>query len=402
MRKILLNIFILSMIGGFSGLGELHSQTREELERKKEKNEEEIAETSSLLEKTRQSRKMNINQVRLLTKRIELRNSLIESIQDEIEYIELEIQEKNGMINQMETDLNNLRREYEIMIVHAYRNRGKYNRIMYFFAAENFNQAYKRLRYLQQFTRLRKDQAVMIQKMQNEMAEEIMDLESVKEKKNELVEEKLNENNKLVNEKNQKDRMVSSLLQREKELKEELREKQEIAEQLSREITRVIEAEMRRNKNLNMYRQLTPEEKIISDNFSENKGRLPWPTNRGVITGKFGLHPHAVLKGITIQNNGIDIATVEGAEARAIFDGEVSKIFAILGGNYAVIIRHGNFLTVYQNLIDVMVKKGDKVKVKQKLGTIYTDKETNTTELHIEIWHELEKQNPEDWLSKAS
>jgi len=366
MRKFFTYLLAIILIGEVFNVENIFSQTREELESKKQKNEEEIGEANDLLLETQKSRKINVNQIRLLQKRIDLRNSLITSIQDEIELINGEIEDKTSLINQMESDMNNLRMEYEKTIIHAYRNRGKYNQVMYFFAAENFNQAYKRLRYMQQFTKLRRDQAGMILQMQNEMAEE----------------------------------MVTSLQRKERELRKELREKQRVAEQLSEEIAEIIEAEMRRNRDMDMYRQLTPEEKIISDNFNENKGRLPWPTSRGIITGKFGLHQHAVLRGITVQNNGIDITTVEGAEARTMFDGVVSKIFAILGGNYAVIIRHGNFLTVYQNLIDVTVKKGDIVAVKQKLGTIYTDKESNTTELHIEIWRELEKQNPEAWLSK--
>ncbi len=400
MNKIILFLVAILVIGGALHIEPLFSQTREELENKKKKNEVEIEEASTLLEETRKSRNLNANQIRLLQKRIELRNSLITSIQDEIDLIDVEIEGKTNLINQMGLDMNNLRKEYEKTIIHAYRNRGKYNQVMYFLAAESFNQAYKRLRYMQQFAKLRRDQAVMIQKMQSEMAEEIIQLESIKAEKNALISSKQQENRKLVNEKGQKNRMVTTLLQKERELRKELREKQRVAEQLSKEIADIIEAEMRRNSSMDMYRQLTPEEKIISDNFNENKGRLPWPTSRGVITGKFGLHQHAVLKGITVQNNGIDITTIEGSEARAMFDGVVSKIFAILGGNYAVIIRHGNFLTVYQNLIDVTVKKGDQVKVKQKLGTIYTDKENNTTLLHIEIWHELDKQDPEDWLSR--
>jgi septal ring factor EnvC (AmiA/AmiB activator) len=400
MKKVVFFMVAFLMIGGLLHVEPVSSQTREELEGEKRKNEEEIAEANSLLEKTLQSKKMNVKQIRLIQKRIELRNSLISSIQDEIDMIDSEIQNKTKIIHQMEQDMNNLKKEYEKAIIHAYRTRGKYNQVMYFFAAENFNQAYKRLRYMQQFARFRRDQAEMIQQMQNEMTEEIIVMEAIKEEKNSLLANKQNENKKLIDEKDQKDRMVSSLLRKERELRQELREKQRVADQLSKEIAEIIEAEMRRNREMDMYRQLTPEEKIISDNFNENKGRLPWPTSRGVITGKFGLHQHAVIKGITVQNNGIDIATVEEAEARAIFDGVVSKIFAILGGNYAVIIRHGNFLTVYQNLIDVTVKKGDKVKVKQKLGTVYTDKESNITELHIEIWHELEKQDPEEWLSK--
>ncbi|MFC2080662.1 murein hydrolase activator EnvC family protein [Bacteroidota bacterium] len=149
-----------------------------------------------------------------------------------------------------------------------------------------------------------------------------------------------------------------------------------------------------------MYDQLTPEEKLISNNFQGNMGKLPWPVERGLIVGKFGVHPHPVLKQITIDNDGVDIATIRGAEARALFEGEVTKVVAILGANYTVIVRHGTFLTVYQNLIDLKVKQGDKVEVKQVLGTVYTDEEEKSTWIHIQIWKEREIQNPEDWISK--
>ena len=185
----------------------------------------------------------------------------------------------------------------------------------------------------------------------------------------------------------------------EKELKNKIAENQKIARKLEKEIAAIIKASASKGRSRNMYDQLTPEEKLISDNFQGNKGKLPWPTERGVVTGRFGKHQHAVLKQVTVQNDGIDISTVQGAEARALFDGVVSKVVAILGANYTVIIRHGNFLTVYQNLINVRVKPGDEIRVKQILGTIFTEEDTNSTLLHIEIWKELNKQNPEDWLS---
>jgi septal ring factor EnvC (AmiA/AmiB activator) len=177
MRKIFTLLVAFIIIGAVVHVEPIYSQSREELENKKKKNEEEIEETNNLLEETSNSRKTNANQVRLLQKRIDLRNSLITSIQDEIDMIDVEIDGKTSMINQMELDMNNIRKEYEKTIIHAYRNRGKYNQVMYFFAAENFNQAYKRLRYMQQFTELRRDQAGMIQQLQNEMAGEIIALE---------------------------------------------------------------------------------------------------------------------------------------------------------------------------------------------------------------------------------
>ena len=145
---------------------------------------------------------------------------------------------------------------------------------------------------------------------------------------------------------------------------------------------------------------MTPEQKLISDNFEQNRGRLPWPVERGMIVEKFGVHAHPVLRNIQIENNGIDISTTAGSKARAIFKGEVSRVFAISGGNMAVIVRHGNYLSVYSNLKDVHVKAGDKVETRQELGTIYTDSQGGAnTILKFQIWKENQKLNPEQWIA---
>ena len=238
--------------------------------------------------------------------------------------------------------------------------------------------------------------------MQNRIMGEIEQLEEIKLEKKELLSEKRKENNNLVKEKQRKNSMISDLKRKEKDLKKEIEDKRIIAEKIEKEIAAILAAEARKARSGNMYDQLTPEEKLISDNFRGNKGKLPWPVERGIITGKYGVHPHPVLKQITIDNDGVDITTVRGAEARALFEGEVSMVVAILGGNYTVIVRHGNFLTVYQNLVNLTVKQGEHVRVKQVLGTVYTEKDTNNTILHIQVWKEMAKQNPEDWLSRKS
>jgi len=376
------------------------SQTKEELESRKQKNLEEIEYTTKLLRQTQNTRKANIGQIRIINKRIYLRDQLIQSMQKELDMLNEEIKEKNELIQNMEKDLEKIKKEYEKLIIYAYQNKDKYQKMMFIFAAENFNQAYKRMRYVQQFTKFRRKQAQMIKDMKENIAEEINKLENKRKEKTKLVKDKIAENLKLQEEKFQKNRIIAQLKTKENELKKEIEKKKRMNERIEKEIAEIIAEEARKMKMTSPYRQLTPEEKIISDNFMENKGRLPWPTERGIITDSFGNHPHPVLPGITINNNGIDITTVEGAEVRALFDGVVSKVFAILGGNNAVIIRHGNFLTVYQNLINVKVKKGDHVTMKQPIGTVFTDKETQTTVLHIEIWKELEKQDPEEWLTK--
>ena len=398
--KLLKIVFIIYLISNLLSGRYAIAQTKSELEEKKRKNAEEIENTTNILKQTQDSKKENIGQIQIINRRINLREQIIESIEKETELLDQEINEKSRLVTEMELDLEALRKEYEKIILFSYKNKNKYDKMIFLFSAENFNQAYKRLRYIKQFAKFRRQQTVSIIRIQDKVINEIVELEDRKQQKLNLASEKKSESSNLQKELNQKNNLVTKLKRKETELKAQINEKQKINERIENEIAAIITAEARKLKETNLYDQLTPEEKLISNNFMENKGRLPWPTEKGIITEHFGVHQHPVLKGITINNNGIDIVTIPGAEARAIFDGVVSKVFAILGANYAVIIRHGNYLTVYQGLIDVEVKKGDMIKVKQDIGTIYTDKETNITLLHIEIWKELQKQNPEDWLSK--
>ncbi len=293
-----------------------------------------------------------------------------------------------------------VKRQYEMLVQFAFWNKNKNERLMFVLSADNFNMAYKRMKYIQQYTRHRKEQALLILSMQSELKVEIKELEEIVLQKEALARQKAGENRNLEREKQNKDQMVMELSGQEKKLKSKIAENRKIARRLEKEIAAIITAEASKGRSRNMYDQLTPDEKLISDNFMGNKGKLPWPTERGVVTSRFGKHQHAVLKQVTVQNDGIDISTVQGAEARALFDGVVSKVVAILGANYTVIMRHGNFLTVHQNLINVRVTPGEAVMVKQVLGTVFTEEETNSTLLHIEIWKELNKQNPEDWLSR--
>lgn len=377
-----------------------NSQDRKTLEEKKTQTHKEIEQTNTILLETQKSRQNTLQKVQILNRRIQLRNEILQNITTEILLIEEEIGQKELFIDGMEKDLQQVKDQYAELIIHAYRNQSKRDWMMFVMSADNFNQAYRRMKYLQQFSIYRKQQAMLIVTMKNIIIEEIESLEKVKVQKEGLALEKRNENRTLEREKSGKNQLVADLSKKERELKNEIKEKIRIADKLESEIAKIIAEEARKaSKTSNMY-ELTPEEKLISDNFQGNKGMLPWPVERGVITGKFGIHSHPVLKQVSVENDGVDISTVKGAKARALFEGEVRKVVAILGANYTVIIRHGNFLTVYQNIVDLKVKQGDKVRVKQELGTVYTDNETNSTILHIEVWKERTTQNPEEWISR--
>jgi murein hydrolase activator len=190
------------------------------------------------------------------------------------------------------------------------------------------------------------------------------------------------------------------LKRKESQLREELKEKERIAKELESRIREIIEEEARRTNSANRFAVLTPEQELVGNDFKKNRGKLPWPVEKGIITGGFGRHEIPGLRGSSVQNNGIDITSSPGTEVRAVFEGEVTKVFAILGANYTVLIRHGEFLSVYQNLVNVRVKTGDKVLTKERLGEAYTDASEQVASIHFEVWQERNILNPEEWISK--
>lgn len=401
MKYILILLFICLLL--FDGL----AQTREELERQRQQTVKDIKFTNELIEKTRKSKNATYNTVLLLNSRIQARQSIIKSINDEIAYLNQSILMHQELIYGLETDLDYLKKEYERIIYSSFKNKSSYDKMMFIFASEDFNTAFRRLKYYQQYTSYRKIQANKIIETKDRLSAEIIQLEILKADKKDLLLDKRLESQKLMAEKSDKNSEVKRLAGKEHELKLKLQNQQDLSNRLQKEITRIIEEEARKaaellKKNNNDFFQLTPEEQLIADIFIRNKERLPWPTERGVVTGEFGEQNHPFLKGVKIRNDGIDITTSEGAVVRSIYEGTVSRIFAIPGAHKTVIIRHGNFLTVYSNLKEVTVSQGDKVQTKQTIGVVFTNKESeHKTVLQFQIWKEDVKMNPMEWLARS-
>ncbi|NBC84440.1 MAG: peptidoglycan DD-metalloendopeptidase family protein [Bacteroidetes bacterium] len=377
----------------------VNGQSKKELENRKEKQLQELQYSSSLLDETKENRERTINELLLVNKRIELREELVNNIQYELTTIEARIQDNNEIISSLQHDLENKQQEYEELILYAFKNRTKYSDFMYILAAESINEAYKRYSYLKQLTDYRKRQAELIIEIKRVLENKNMEMEVKKKEKEILLIQRKEEQASLQLEKEKKNEYVSELKNRERELKAEIRKKEEILANIESSIDKIIEAEAKKSESGNLYDRLTPRERIVSNEFSKNKGRLPWPTNKGIVTGKFGEHPHPVLSGVVIRNNGIDITTKGNAVVNSVFNGEVTLIAAIPGGNYAVIVRHGNFFTVYQNITKVKVKQGEKVVTNQPLGYVYSENKEGTGVLHFELRKEYDKLNPEDWLT---
>ena len=390
------------------------AQSLDELRKKKEKTNEQIKYTTKLLEEAKKTEKQTLSKYKILNKQIELRTNLITGINSEVGVLADFIDQNAWLVSSLNTDLEDLKKEYASMILFAQKNQTNYSKLLFVLSSNSFNQAYKRLMYLRQYTEYRKRQAELIQWIRDLIQMKVGRLQMQRTEKETLLLAKQQEAEKLNKEKKQQGQYLTTLQQKQKEFEKKLREQQKIEAQLSNEIQKIIEEEVQKAKERsrekekqtgkkstsNVY-EMTPEEKLASGLFEQNKHRLPWPVERGVITDHFGVHEHPVLKNIQVKNNGIDISTAQGSIARAVFAGEVSKVFVVSGGNYAVIIRHGKYLTVYSNLVNVRVKSGDKVSVKQTIGTISTDiGEDDKTVLKFQIWKENVKQDPEDWISK--
>ncbi len=399
----LIPVFLLLL-----GLPHGVAQTRGDLERDKALLEREIRITSQLLQETQQTAETNIGRLVMLNSQIDRREQLLGTIQNEIRIINRRISSITRSVQELEQDLEDLKRSYARLIEYAARNRDAYHRMMFIFSAENFNQAYLRMRYMQQYGRHRRQQAEKIRETRVRLDEQIAALESERETQHALLARQREEVRDLAKEKATQEQTVSDLRSKEQQLLRQLRQQEREAQALQEKIRQVIVEERRRAREkaeaegrvaTDMY-SLTPEEQLLSDNFAGNRGSLPWPLERGVITSSFGEQPHPVLPGIKISNNGVDISTSEGALARSIFDGRVSRVISIPGGFYAVIIRHGEYLSVYSNLSEVFVVNGQTVSTRDELGVVGTNRRDAKTSLHLEIWKGSDKQNPAAWIAR--
>ena len=379
-----------------------YAQSLTDLQKKKQEAAAEIEYTTKLLNEVQKSEKTSLSQLRLLNNQIQQRNIIIENIRQEINVYQEFIDNNALSVNMLKEDIEKLKEEYAEMVRSAYRNKNANDNIMFLLSAEDFNQAYRRYLYLKQYTNHRKKQAETIEAVQYVLNENIKKLEKQKTVKQQLIGETQQETQKLSAEKREQNQQIQQLQKQQRSLRQKLNQQRRVEQELESEIQRIIEEEARKNTDAGAPAfALTPEQKLVGDNFEQNKRVLPWPVERGVITEHFGIHMHPVLKNVQIRNNGINIATEIGSKVRAVFNGEVSRGFGISGGNTAVIIRHGNYLTVYSNLREVVVKKGDRVTTKQNIGTVFTDAEDgNKSILKFQIWRENQKLNPEEWIVK--
>lgn len=409
---------LLAKISLFSfcilSLNFVFSQSRKDLELKKQKTLEEIEYTNQLMKNTQNVEKENINGYYIINNKIKSQKKLIRQIQEEIKLCNKRIRNYELVIAYMTEDLEYLKASYANLILNVWKNKNKQNTLMFILSSKNFNQGYLRLRYIEELTKIRKKQLIAISSIKYLLEQSKIRLENQVIFKESLFNEENSAKNNLQIQQSEKEKTIKSLQEKSKDLKKQLEYQQQQLQELSRQIEKIIAEEIRKqaelearkkeealkNKSTATTTKTTPVEKINSTNFANNYGTLPWPVENGIVISYYGTHPHPSLKNVSVENKGIDILSLAASKARAIFDGTVTRIFSLPSMHNIILINHGDYYTVYTNLETVNVTVGDKVTTKQIIGTIYTDKSENKSTLHFELWKGKITQNPLIWLAK--
>lgn len=444
MSKRLSYWLIFLMLGITTPIATIWAQkdSKKHLENKRIQLLKEIEETRKELDRVREKKKTSLNELVMLKSQINTRESLIGNYQLEIEALSVRIQDMTAIVASMQADYNRMREEYARLLRVSYKNTANYNGLLFILSAQDFNQALQRFKYLQQYNRFRKRQLQLLESTRASLNRRMMDLQGIKVEKDSLKQEEEAMKQVLVQESDKKNELVSALQQNEKQLNKDLRDKEAASRRLNRAIDDLIrreiaEAENRRkrerdrqlaeirarNKANNKGKEkpipepepekpsakpsntaeelgLTPEAVAIGGSFSSNRGKLPWPVARGFISENFGTHNHPVLRGIVMRNDGINISTRPGEPVRALFKGKVTGIVTIPGMQRVVLIRHGEYLTVYAHLDNVQVRLDQMVDGLQTIGNVYTDTDNDKTEVHLQIRKGRQMLNPADWISR--
>ena len=372
-------------------------QTRAELEAQRKATLDDISYVDNMLKTTTREKSESLNQLKIIGNKLTLRENVISGIREEIGLINFRNELNLEAIEMMESDLVKLKAEYAKSVVNAHKSSKGMPDIAYIFSAKDFNQGYKRIKYLQQVTKYRRKEAEIIIELKDQIGKAKMKLDEDLIRMSDLRSKEEQQKNLLQSEQAKKSKLVNTLGKKESQLKTDLEKKKQIAKKIEAEISRIIEEE--RKKALKT--EVTPEVKLIGDNFIENKGRLPWPVDQGIITSQFGIHRHPVLAYVTEDNNGIEITSSGLTVVKSIFKGRVASIVGIPGANTTIIIRHGKYLSVYTNVVNVKVKLGDIVEAKQSIAEVFIDKEDgNKAVLKFSIFQERVKEDPELWIVK--
>ena len=396
--------------------------TQEKLEKRKAQILQEILEKERMLQEVKSQEKSVSHQLELQTEKIKLKENLISTTEKQTKLLSNDMYINQMNINRLKKELEVLKEDYAKMIVKSYKSRSEQSRAMFLLSSENFLQAYKRAQYMKQYASYRKTQGDEIQTKSTQLVQYNDKINFQKTEKQKLIAENEKERLILQKEKQEQQEIAKTIKKSKNQIAAEIRKKQQESKQIDKQIDKLIReaiaaanrkaaaaaakanpktttpAKTRETESATKI-VLTAEGKIVADNFKANKGRLPWPVEKGFVSLGYGDQAHPVYKSLIVHNSGVEITTEQGSNARAVFGGEVIKVMVLSPVNKAVMIQHGDYFTVYQNLSSVSVSKGDKVSIKETIGKIRTNGDTGKTVLKFTISQNTTYNNPASWLS---
>lgn len=372
----------------------IHAQTLKELQAQQKKYTEEIENTGKMIKETKQNEKVTENKINLLNQDIRTRRKLINSINSEIVALDQEQTRLYGERTRLEYELDSLKRDYAKLVQLTHYADMQQSPLLFLLSAEDFNQLFRRMRYMREFSAYRQQQVRRIENVKADIQIQSNLIEDNRREKDAALRTQQRERDQLARNERKQKAMLQDLKKKEKQLVAKQKQQQKKIDELNKQIERAIARQVDRKQ------QLTKEQELIAGGFAANKGRLPWPVEKGFISGHYGKHQHPIYENVTINNKGIYIQTTAGADARAVYEGEVTTCM-VMGSTYAIIIQHGNYRTVYTGIQTPAVKPGDKVQAKQNIGRIASNPdEDNKTELQFQVWQDRELLNPELWLAQ--
>ena len=394
---------LLIWLGTGTVLSQTTTKRQQELEAQRLRLKNEIKQINTLLFSNKKTRKDVVTEVEDLQVKLNVREELIKVTNAQVNLLTRKINLNQRNISSQRKELEELKADYAKMIQHSYASKSLQNRLMFLFSSESFLQAYKRIQYLKQYTQFRRKQGIAIAEKTLLLQQLNKTLIEEKSKKVTLVDENKSVQEQLKKERISQERLITSLKRKARNLNAQISKKEKEARAIDQAIDRLIrEAIAASNKATGKTSkktfELTPEAKLIAANFEANRGRLPWPLEKGIVVQSFGRQKHPVVKTTTIQSNGVTIATLPSSQVRAVFEGEVMSVVTFKGSNPSVLIRHGNYITVYKNLGKLYVKKGDKVQAKEAIGEVFTNESTGKTEVQFSIFNNVKALNPKGWI----
>ena len=391
-RIILLVIVLIS--------SSLSSQTKQDLENQKKQIQDDIKKIELKLATNSKQKKLIISNAEDINYKIKLQENLINNINSQLNLILREIDRNENRLSNLKQRELTLKDELSKMLLSAYKKKSNLNKLMFVFSSTSFQQAYKRIQYFKQYANFQNKTLSKIKINSNDIKNVIVVLDSQKTNKKLLIDENEEVKRDLSIEYTGLNNLIAEVNKNQKRYSAEIKQKQKLTREIDKKIQRLIEEALAKAKKKDGRFELTEEAKLISKNFNANKGKLPSPVIKGSVVLGFGKQPHPIVKTTTIQSNGVRIRTSSDVEARTIFNGEVYSIIKSKNNTYTILIQHGDFFTVYKNLSDIYVKKGDKLKTKDSIGKIATDPLNGQTILSFSIFNKGVPQNPRFWIYK--